>query len=79
MKPNAAKRTHAGVSAVVARQVGPRRVGGRYLTAYWQQEYDVLAIDVIDGFAWFTVRWDDGSCGRHATAWSRGDRVVRQP
>ena len=57
----------------------PRRVGGVYRCAYWQQTYEVLATERRDGVAWFRVRWADGGVTVHCTAWDRRDRVVSQP
>lgn len=34
----------------------PRKVGGWYYCGYWQQAYEVLAIDGL----WVTIRWRDG-------------------
>jgi hypothetical protein len=67
----------------VARVVGPRQVGGRYWSGYWQAGYTVTAID-IEGSpfptVWISVRWDDGHTGRHCTPWEQQrDRVLAEP
>lgn len=56
---------------------GPQQVGGRYFCAYWRKEYTVTALDP-DGF--ISIKWEDGTTGRHLTPWDHGrDRVIRQP
>lgn len=58
----------------------PRQAGGRYVDAYWQQEYTVTAAETIHGMRWVTVRWADGQTTRHCTPWdARRDRVISQP
>ena len=62
------------------RFIGPQQVGGRYLCAYWRQEYTVDAIEITEGGSiWFSVTWADGHKGRHCTSWDRRDKVIRQP
>ena len=60
---------------------GPQQAGGRYFCGYWQQEYDVLALNTEPRATWsITVRWADGATGTHFTNWdARVDRVIRQP
>jgi hypothetical protein len=61
---------------------GPWRAGGRYLSGYWQQEYEVLSFGPgICGSDWsVTVRWADGRTTRHCTPWdARRDRVISLP
>jgi hypothetical protein len=61
--------------------IGPRKVGGRYFSGGWRQEYDVLALSDTGRAGWrITVRWADGRETSHCTAWDpRRDRVVSQP
>jgi hypothetical protein len=56
---------------------GPQRVGGRYFSGYYQEEYVVQAI----GDGTITVRWADGDVMEHARLWdaTRGDRVISEP
>lgn len=49
-----------------------RKVGERWLSAYWGQVYTVLATCPTG----ITVKWADGHTGSHATPLSRGDRRV---
>lgn len=66
----------------VAWIVGPQKVGGVYHCGYWDEDYEVLAIDEgIETGVWITVRWlRDNRTGRHCTAWDPSrDRVVSQP
>ena len=53
----------------------PRKVGGTYWSAYWQQEYTVYAKrgDVL------TVQWDDNRITNHCTGWDRRDRIISEP
>lgn len=67
----------------IARSIGPRRVGGRYRSAYRGRDYEVLAIhvgpDVIGGWA-ITVQFDDRPHPvTHGTDWSTHDQVISQP
>ena len=61
-----------------AKLIGPQVPGGRYLCAYWQEEYTVLAIgsQVDDAWPWFRVQWADGREAVHCTPWDRRDRVL---
>ena len=61
-------------------QRDPRKVGGRYLSGYWQEEYEVTAMWTEHGTQWLTCKWAAGHSTSHCTAWdSRRDRVVSQP
>ena len=74
--------TEMTMSDYYAREIGPRRVGGRYYCGYWRQEYEVLAIHHgAPVWGWLiSVRWDDGRITHHATAWDpRYDSVISQP
>ncbi len=64
-----------------AKEIGPRRVGGRYMDSYWHQEYEVVSIEHnVPVWGWLmTVRWVDGQITRHCTAWGKRDRVLSQP
>jgi len=54
------------------------RVGGRYLSGYWQKDYTVLAREI--GGDWIRIRWADGEIAEHLTAWdARHDRVLQEP
>lgn len=68
---------------MIDRAIGPRRVGGRYRSAYSGQEYEVLAITRASNAAgdWsITVQYDDRARPTtHATTWSPRDQVVWQP
>lgn len=56
------------------RNKDPRRVGGRYVSGYWQQTYEVVAIDGDK----ITVRWEDGRTTTHSTPWDdRKDKAVQ--
>jgi hypothetical protein len=58
-----------------ARLTGPRVPGGRYLSAYWQQEYTVLAMwSTLDGWPGVRIQWADGRTVEHCTPW--GHRAV---
>ena len=68
--------TDAGYIAYV---IGPRRVGGTYLSGYWRTTYTVLAIDG----SWLTVQDIDGhtpgSVRTHCTAWDAAyDRIISE-
>jgi hypothetical protein len=56
--------------------LGPRHEGGTYLSAYWQQTYKVLRIDIHNQTPWLTVLWEDGRTTKHATAWDKHDKVI---
>ena len=63
-----------------AKTVGPRVVGGRYLSGYWGTEYTVLAIDVdTSGWMRSITVCDDQSTRTHSTAWDKRDRVLFTP
>lgn len=52
----------------------PRRVGRRYYSGYWQQAYEVLAVDGDE----ITALWDDGRTTTHRTRWDeRNDKAVQ--
>ena len=62
------------------REIGPRKVGGRYHSGYWGEDYTVLDIET-DRPQWppwqITIRWDDGRKGSHCTAWDpKRDRLL---
>ena len=58
----------------------PRKVGGRYFSGYWRQEYTVTATEVRNATLWLTCEWADGHSTTHCTSWdARRDRVVEQP
>lgn len=62
---------------MIARIVGPQRVGGRYFCGYWRQAYTVLAIEPNGRGVSITSAWDDGSVTTHCTAWdARRDKVI---
>lgn len=69
------------ITTTTTTPVGPQYVGGRYLCGYWQDSYEVLAINGAGTPCWsITVRWSDGHTGTHCTAWdSKRDRVLSQP
>ena len=56
--------------------LGPRKVGGRYHNAYWNQEYTVLAVNEET----IVVEWAQADRNRHvtehATAWDKRDRII---
>ncbi len=73
--------THsADTLAYIDECIGPRRVGGRYRSYYWDTEYEVLAIDrdPADTPLWsITVKFADRSGPtQHCTPWDSRDRVV---
>ena len=56
---------------MILQDLGPQKVGGRYLCGYWGETYEVLAI-AVDGWRWsITVRWGDGRTATHSTSWDR--------
>lgn len=63
------------------REIGPRKVGGRYYCAQWDQNYTVLEIET-NRTTWptwqVTIRWDDTSeVVSHCTTWDANrDRVI---
>ncbi|MDF3144165.1 MULTISPECIES: hypothetical protein [unclassified Streptomyces] len=67
------------------RQIGPRKVGGRYDHGYQGSAYEVLAIDRGPRPSWptwqITVRYDEDSrITTHCTAWDPAkDRVLAEP
>ncbi|MET9183150.1 hypothetical protein ABZX88_33815 [Kitasatospora aureofaciens] len=68
----------------VARQIGPRAVGGYYRSAYSDSVYEVLAIDPGPREGWpvwrITVRTLGEDATRwHCTAWDERDQVVAEP
>lgn len=64
-----------------AREIGPRKVGGRYHCAQWGRDYTVLQIEE-NRPTWplwrITIRWDDTrEVVSHCTAWDPDrDRVI---
>ncbi|MFE4604319.1 hypothetical protein ACFRKE_26095 [Kitasatospora indigofera] len=74
----------AGYRRWVARQIGPRAVGGFYRSAYSDVVYEVLAIEPGPRPQWptwkITVRTLGESTSRwHCTAWDERDHVVAAP
>jgi hypothetical protein len=67
----------------VARQIGPRKVGGRYRSHYGDAVYEVLAIEPGPRSTWptwqITVRGEGGQIRSHCTAWDERDQVVTEP
>lgn len=67
----------------VARQIGPRKVGGRYRSRYSGKTYEVLAIEPGPRPTWptwqITVRGEDGQIRSHCTAWEERDQVIAEP
>ncbi|MGE7437021.1 hypothetical protein [Kitasatospora sp. NPDC001175] len=68
----------------VARQIGPRAVGGFYRSAYSDVVYEVLAIESGPRPQWptwkITVRTLGESTSRwHCTAWDERDQIVAEP
>jgi hypothetical protein len=61
----------------------PRVVGGTYSSGYWNEQYQVLAVEpdhCYTGATCWTVRWADGRTTHHSTAWDwRRDRVIDAP
>lgn len=59
----------------------PRVPGGQYLSGYWHQQYEVIAMwsSLRWRQVWMTVRWSDGHTTTHCTAWDRSDKVLREP
>ncbi len=71
----------------------PRKVGGRYWSGYWGEEYEVIAEPVFDDWRGrsITVRWQAKPCPQHpaghsvttthGTAWEPrlGDRIIAEP
>ena len=45
--------------------------GKRYWCGYWQEWYDVLAVEYDKNYSWclisVTVKWQDGETGTHCT------------
>jgi hypothetical protein len=61
-------------------EVGPRVVGGQYLSHYWGTTYTVesIILDTGDWRGWcMTVLWADGHRTTHCTAWNRRDKVAQ--
>ncbi|MFB7672249.1 hypothetical protein ACFC26_12615 [Kitasatospora purpeofusca] len=74
----------AGYRRWVARQIGPRAVGGFYRSAYSDVVYEVLAIESGPRPVWptwkITVRTLGESTSRcHCAAWDERDQVVAAP
>lgn len=66
--------------SVFHREIGPRKIGGRYYSHVAGKEYDVLDIET-DRPQWppwkITIRWEDGRESWHCTAWDpKWDRVI---
>jgi hypothetical protein len=67
------------LSEANARLTGPQVPGGRYLCAYWQRPYEVLAMGSMadGGWPWFRIQWlDSGEVTTHQTPWDKRDRVL---
>ncbi len=80
-----------------SRMIGPddpRRVGGRYWSGYWGEEYEVLSFHTVEDWRErsITVRWQKQPCAlhpppcgfsittTHATAWDwMWDRIITEP
>ena len=63
-------------------RLGPREVGGRYYSGYWQREYTVTDIAWLDDDIWeIEIVWQDRPRRyRHWTAWDpKRDRVLASP
>ena len=61
---------------IILRDLGPRRVGGRYMGGYYQQIYTVTQI-VVDGYRWSITIERDGQTVTHSTAWdNRRDKEI---
>lgn len=70
-------------AAWIARQLGPRQVGGRYYSGSRDQEYEVVTVD-DEPDSWgqweITVRWDDDHESTHCTPWAPDqDHVIATP
>ena len=71
---------------IIAKEVGPRKVGGVYWSVYGGR-YEVVKIETgSDGIHYWncwriTVRClDDGEIRTHCTAWdAKRDRIISQP
>lgn len=65
-------------AAFLAHVIGPRKLGGRYRSGYWRQEYTVTAIMPNETYGVvITCEWDDGRITSHFTAWDhKRDSVV---
>ena len=63
------------MSAKRTTQQDPRKVGGTYWSAYWQQTYTVYA---KRGY-WLTVQWADDRITNHCTSWDKHDRIISEP
>ncbi|MFF2630865.1 hypothetical protein ACFVUN_34520 [Kitasatospora griseola] len=81
-----AGRAHDDVSyrRWVARQIGPRRVGGIYRSGYSGAVYEVVAVDPGPRTEWPTWQITTRILGatttvRHCTAWEGRDRVLAEP
>ena len=58
--------------------IGPRVVGGRYLSGYWRKSYTV--VEIIDISMEMTCVWEDGETTVHGTCWDETcDKVVSDP
>ncbi|MFI9206282.1 hypothetical protein [Streptomyces sp. NPDC053048] len=67
----------------VTKQIGPRRVGGRYDYGNADSEYEVLAIERGPRPTWptwqITARGADGQVREHHTGWdARRDRIITE-
>lgn len=65
-----------------SREIGPRKVGGRYYNGQWGEEYTVLEIET-NRTTWplwqITIRWkNSGEVASHCTSWDpEKDKVLR--
>jgi hypothetical protein len=69
---------HQGGALMIAK-TDPRVPGGRYLSGYWQQEYEVTrAWSTVAGHqAWIECAWQDGRVTAHCTPWdARRDKII---
>lgn len=62
--------SHRNVASVILKELGPRRVGGRYWDGYWQREYTVQGIVVDDHNLAITVQYhNEPYSSTHGTPW----------
>jgi hypothetical protein len=59
------------------KEIGPRKVGGRYHSNTWGLDYTVTAIEVTPNTWRITCEWADGRTTSHCTPWNaRTDREL---
>jgi hypothetical protein len=88
MKP---EKTGTELTPQITKAIGPRRVGGEYVSDYWGIRYRVDAIYTGEAarphirysdWAIIVTDLDGQNAGRsrtHCTPWDRLDKVIRQP